>query len=89
MNDEKICLNCNGAGWHTCATCNGTGVFKKLYVPEYGKATEQDARCPWCEGTGKKRCGCCYGSGYITEEAKRKNQDFLKKFKKYFKGRAV
>ena len=86
---EKICLNCNGTGWHTCATCNGTGTTTNIYVPEYGKASNNVTNCFLCNGTGKKRCGCCYGTGYITEETIKKNKSFLKKLKKHLKGKAV
>ena len=87
--EEKICRNCNGIGWHTCACCNGTGTSTKLFVPEYGRATNSITNCPLCNGTGKKRCGCCYGTGIILNEANKKDKEILGKFKKYLKGKAV
>ena len=89
MENEKICLNCNGVGSHKCAACNGTGSTTKLFVPEYGRATDTVINCPLCNGTGRKRCGCCYGSGILTDDTKREGQDLVKKFKKYLKGKAV
>ena len=89
MENEKICLNCNGIGSHPCAACNGTGTSTKLFVPEYGRASNSISNCPLCNGTGRKRCGCCYGTGIFTEKEKRKNQDVLRKFKKYLNGKAV
>ena len=87
MENEKVCLNCGGVGYHTCATCNGTGITNRLHVPEYGKATMQASKCPWCEGTGKKKCGCCYGTGIITDLTRKKKEMFLKKLKKYLTGK--
>lgn len=70
------CQYCKGTGakdgtaFHTCTTCNGTGVVSHVQQTFLGPM-ESTATCPTCHGEGKTitdKCPHCGGEGIVRQE---------------------
>lgn len=70
------CQYCKGTGakdgtaFHTCTTCNGSGVVSHVQQTFLGPM-ESTATCPTCHGEGKTitdKCPHCGGEGIVRQE---------------------
>eukprot|EP00249_Psilotum_nudum_P022338 c28477_g1_i1 orf=655-1935(-) len=60
------CFACRGEGRCLCTDCEGTG---ELNVEEQFLEWAEDAKCPYCDGSGTITCDLCDGKGVRTSIA--------------------
>ncbi len=66
---REECGICDGRGWATCPSCNGTKYVLLLGGHIAGSAhpyEQNSAPCPTCRGAAAVYCPECDGSGYLT-----------------------